>query len=175
MAVAFYSVSEYPPKWCTYSTVWLLHGWCRVKLLPSRHVLCTPLNHAQLDTTSPKPCIALHHFTQSHICKVHACYSTVWLLHGWCRVKLLPSRHVLCTPLNHAQLDITSPKPCIALHHFTQSHICKVHACYSTVWLLHGWCPVKLLPSRHFLCTPLNHAQLHITSHKATYVGCRHV
>ena len=37
---------EYPPKWCTYSAVWLLHGWCHVKLLPSRRVLCTPCNHA---------------------------------------------------------------------------------------------------------------------------------
>ena len=32
---------------------------------------------------------------------------------GWCHVKLLPSRHVLCTPYNHA--------PCQM-----QSHICKV-------------------------------------------------
>ena len=31
--------------WCTYSTVWLLHGWCHMKLLPSQHVLCTPYNH----------------------------------------------------------------------------------------------------------------------------------
>ena len=26
---------EHPPKWCTYSVVWLLHGWCYVKPLPS--------------------------------------------------------------------------------------------------------------------------------------------
>ena len=31
------------------------HGWCHMKLLPSRRVLCTPYNHA--------PC----HFMQSHI------------------------------------------------------------------------------------------------------------
>ena len=24
----------YQPKWCTYSAVWPLHGWCHVKLLP---------------------------------------------------------------------------------------------------------------------------------------------
>ena len=29
-------VFEYPPKWCTYSAIWLLHGWCQVKLLPSQ-------------------------------------------------------------------------------------------------------------------------------------------
>ena len=46
---------EYLPKWCTYSTYWLVHGWCHVKLLLSWHVLCKPYNHA--------PC----HFMQSHI------------------------------------------------------------------------------------------------------------
>ena len=37
------------------------HGWCHLKLLPSRHILCTPYNHA--------PC----HFMQSHMRKVYAC------------------------------------------------------------------------------------------------------
>ena len=36
------------------------HGWCHMKLLPSRRVLCTPYNHA--------PC----HFMQGHIRKVYA-------------------------------------------------------------------------------------------------------
>ena len=36
---------------------------------------------------------------------------------GWCHMKLLPSRRVLCTPYNHA--------PC----HFMQTHIPKVYAC----------------------------------------------
>ena len=31
---------EYPPKWCTYSAIWLLHDWCRVKLLPPRGSFC---------------------------------------------------------------------------------------------------------------------------------------
>ena len=39
------------------------HGWCHVKMLPSRRVLCTPYNHAP------------RHFMQSHIRKVHACFS----------------------------------------------------------------------------------------------------
>ena len=42
---------EYPLKWCTYSTFGLLCGWCRVKLLPSQHVLCTPYNHAPCHVT----------------------------------------------------------------------------------------------------------------------------
>ena len=37
------------------------HGWCHKKLLPSRHALCTPYNHA------------LCHFMHSHIHKVYAC------------------------------------------------------------------------------------------------------
>ena len=28
------------PKWFTYSAIWLLHGWCHVKLLPSRRTFC---------------------------------------------------------------------------------------------------------------------------------------
>ena len=47
------------------------HGWCPMKLLPSRRVLCTPYNHA--------PC----HFMQSHICKVHACLAATCHLHFW--------------------------------------------------------------------------------------------
>ena len=30
----------YPPKWCTNSTLWLSHGWCHAKLLPSRRKFC---------------------------------------------------------------------------------------------------------------------------------------
>ena len=37
------------------------HGWCHMKLLPSRRILCKPYNHA--------PC----HFMQSHIRKVYVC------------------------------------------------------------------------------------------------------
>ena len=47
------------------------HGWCHMKLLPSRRVLCTPYNHA--------PC----HFMQSHIRKVYACLAVTCPLHVW--------------------------------------------------------------------------------------------
>ena len=47
------------------------HGWCHMKLLPSRRVLRTPYNHA--------PC----HFMQSHIRKVHACLAVTCHLHFW--------------------------------------------------------------------------------------------
>ena len=47
------------------------HGWCHMKLLPSRCVLCTPYNHV--------PC----HFMQSHIHKVHACSAVTCYLHFW--------------------------------------------------------------------------------------------
>ena len=32
----------YPPKWCTDSTLWLLHGWYHVKLLPSQSAQVLP-------------------------------------------------------------------------------------------------------------------------------------
>ena len=47
------------------------HGWCHMKLLPSRRVLCTPYNHA--------PC----HFMQSQIHKVYACLAVTCHLHFW--------------------------------------------------------------------------------------------
>ena len=47
------------------------HGWCHMKLLPSRQVLCTPYNHAP------------YHFMQSHIRKVYACLAVTCHLHFW--------------------------------------------------------------------------------------------
>ena len=47
------------------------HGWCHMRLLPSRRVLCTPYNHA--------PC----HFMQSHIRKVYACLAVTCHLRFW--------------------------------------------------------------------------------------------
>ena len=41
VAASFHSAYFwYPPKWCTDSTLWLLHGWCHVKLLQSGHKFC---------------------------------------------------------------------------------------------------------------------------------------
>ena len=59
-------ILEYPSKWFAYSTVWLLHGWCRMQLLQPWHILCTPYNvtslHAKLQ--------------QKHFCKyLHAQYT----------------------------------------------------------------------------------------------------
>ena len=47
------------------------HGWCHMKLLPSRRVLCTPYNHAPW------------HFMQSHIRKVHAYLAVTCHPHFW--------------------------------------------------------------------------------------------
>ena len=59
--------------WISTEVVYLQrwHGWCHMKLLPSRRVLCTPYNHA--------PC----HFMRSQIRKVHACLSVTCHLHFW--------------------------------------------------------------------------------------------
>ena len=46
---------EYPLKWCTYSTVWLLHGWCHVKL--AAILACSVYNHT-----------TMHH----HVMSLHA-------------------------------------------------------------------------------------------------------
>ena len=47
------------------------HGWCHMKLLPSRRVLCAPYKHV--------PC----HFMQSLIRKVYACLAVTCHLHFW--------------------------------------------------------------------------------------------
>ena len=56
---------------CTYSAVWLLHGWSRVKLLPSRRVLCTTIHQLTLSLYS-KP-----------LSKVHVCFAVTCYLHFW--------------------------------------------------------------------------------------------
>ena len=65
---------EYLLKWCIYSTVWLLHGWCHVKLLSSQRV-CS--------VYTIQPCTMPCHFIQSHICMVHACLAVTRHLHFW--------------------------------------------------------------------------------------------
>jgi len=67
--IAFYSPLFLISTEVVYLQRW--HGWCHMKLLPSRRVLCTPYNHA--------PC----HFRQSHIRKVNACLAVTCHQHFW--------------------------------------------------------------------------------------------
>ena len=56
--------------------------------------------------------------------------SAIWLLHTWCRVKLLPSWYTLC--VYH--------KPCASLQcHFMQSYIRRVQVCLAVIWYLCFW------------------------------------
>ena len=71
---ASFVIDEHPPKRCTYSAVWFLHGWFRVKLLPSRRTFCTNIQ--------PRTSLQCH-LTESHIRRVHACQF---------------SRNLLCAP-----------------------------------------------------------------------------
>ena len=77
---------------------------------------------------SLRSCVILHErlaFYSAFLADPPVVYLQRW--HGWCHMKLLPSRRVLCTPNNHA--------PC----HFMQSHIRKVYACLSVTCHLHFW------------------------------------
>ena len=47
------------------------HGWCHMKLQPSRRVLCTPYNHVSC------------HFMRSHIRRVYVCLAVTSHLHFW--------------------------------------------------------------------------------------------
>ena len=62
---------ELSPKWCTYSVVLGLHGWCLVKLLSSLRILCTLYNYAPCHVT----------FMQSHVRSVYACLVVTFRLH----------------------------------------------------------------------------------------------
>ena len=63
---------EHPPKWCTYTAVLLLHGWCHVELLPSRRTFCV---HR---TTITPGC----NVVQSHISRVHVCLAVTTITFG---------------------------------------------------------------------------------------------
>ena len=67
--LAFYGAFFWISTEVVYLQRW--HGWCRVKLLPSRRVLCAPYNHA--------PC----HLMQSHIRRVWTCLAVTCHLHFW--------------------------------------------------------------------------------------------
>ena len=63
---------ELSPKWCTYSVVLVLHGWCLMKLLSSLRILCTLYNYAPCHVT----------LMQSHIRSVNAaCLVVTFRLH----------------------------------------------------------------------------------------------
>ena len=63
----------------------------------------------------------------------------------------------------------------LLLQHALNIHPSGVELAVLFQWFLHGWCHSKLLPSRRVLCTPYNHAPYHVTSCKASYVGCARV
>ena len=63
---------EYPLKRCSYSTVWLLHGLCYMKLLPYRHMFCA---HR---TTMHQFTVQLHLKPHAY---VHLCFTVTCYLH----------------------------------------------------------------------------------------------
>ena len=63
-----------PSKWSIYSAVWLLRGWCHVKLLPSRRTFC--VRH----TTMHQFTVSLH---EIHILRVFSSNLLPALLAEW--------------------------------------------------------------------------------------------
>ena len=54
-------VFEYVPKCCTYSAIWMLHGWCHMWC-------CCCLGTCSVYTIQPHTSLQCH-FIQSHICR----------------------------------------------------------------------------------------------------------
>ena len=92
--------------------------------VPIHSTPCTPYNHA-LEGHPQVACVFSCNLPPSKRC-IH---STVWLLHGWCHMKILPSRHTFC--------DHTT------MHQFTVSHhskgLCRVYVCLAVTCHLHLW------------------------------------
>jgi len=66
---------DYSPKQCTYGAIlWLLHSWCNVKLLPSRHTICVHNTTMHQFTVN---------FSGSYIRSVHVRLAVTCLLHVW--------------------------------------------------------------------------------------------
>ena len=121
------------------STVW---PWEQVPVMPLEHaetVSALPLYYyyrsllyiaiLRSRADSPRSHVILHEWTAFYSAFVWISTEVVYLQRwpGWCHVKLLPCRRVLCTPYNHA--------PC----HFMQSHIRKVYACLAVTCHLRFW------------------------------------
>jgi len=61
-----------PPNWCTYTAIWLLHGWCHMELLPSWHTFY--VHHTK--------CTSLQcHHNWSLMRRVHVCLAVTCHLH----------------------------------------------------------------------------------------------
>ena len=58
-------IFEYPRS--SYSAVWLLRGWCHVKLLPSRHKFC--VHHTTVHQFAMSFSLKPH----NDICRMHVC------------------------------------------------------------------------------------------------------
>ena len=67
-----WNLFECPQKWHTYNTIWLLHGWCQVKLLLLLLLFC--VHH-----TTMNQC----HFMQNHIGRVHESFHVTCHLRFW--------------------------------------------------------------------------------------------
>ena len=102
---SFYTAHlEQPPKWCTYSAVWLLHGWCQVNLLPSQRTFCV---HHTNHTPVYSDTLLKDHKSRIHTCMFSSNPAAI-------------SAHILCTPYNHAPVYTDT---------WFQNHKNRIHVC----------------------------------------------
>ena len=85
--------------------------------------VCSAILHSRADSLRSHVILRKGLFIARFGITTQVLYLQHW--HGWCHMKLLPSRRVPCTPYNHV--------PC----HFMQSHKRKVHACLVVTCHLH--------------------------------------
>ena len=141
LAIAIYCYEVSPRTVaCKFSFTWWIHPYSSCSFLLSDAHSAKSLTHLHCWVIWDCWSLSILHSLCSHVIlhewlalysaflNIH-CTEVVYLQHwhGWCHMKLLPSRHVLCTPYNH--------RPC----HFMQSPISPVHACLAVTCHLHFW------------------------------------
>ena len=121
-----------------YSTVWLLHGWCQVKLLPSQHTFC--VHH----TTMHQFTVSL--YSKPHIHGINVCFGQIIIK----RISTVP---INCTSWEHSVLYGNTNNT----HTYTDRHA-RMHAHTLTHMLTHTPTTTKLLKDRNNQAShPLTH------------------
>ena len=72
---------EYLQKWRTYNAVWLLHGRCHMKLLPSLHMFS--VHHTTMHHVTSEPCTMSCYLMQNYIRREYVCLAVTCHLHFW--------------------------------------------------------------------------------------------
>ena len=119
-------IFEYPLKWFAYSTIWLLHGWCHVKLLQSWCTFC--VHHTAMHQLT----VSLHAKLLCWDCNTE-CHVPMAVLVTYMN-KLTRLGAFAVSPLWSLDISWCLLYNCVKYFHYTQ---------WATSKQLHKWWPWK--------------------------------